>query len=385
MEIAKGSSKVIDDGGTDITECRICWNTKDSLPSYPDNHIKNVVSNKDISCIITGLNADTQYYVWAYAENKIGRSYSLVSTRFKTPTLPTVITNTPSQIKDTSVLCGGNVINEGGVPVEERGVCWSNVSKEPSLADSYMAASSAGIGNYSFIVTGLEPGTKYYVRAYARNSVGTGYGNLDSLKTIDIPTVITIIPREITSNSALGGGEITDNGGLSIISRGVCWSKEKNPTIDCVTKTKDGQGDGIFESKIGGLERVSKYYIRAYATNSFGIGYGELDSIITHPELPQVSNVAFGEKINESVSLRAEVLDDGGVEIISRGFCWSTSGEPDVDDNLIKVGAGLGEFTESLEGLVEGKIYYVRAFVTTRAGTAYSERVKSYTVCPTEF
>jgi hypothetical protein len=88
-------------------------------------------------------------------------------------------------------------------------------------------------------------------------------------ETIELPVVGTISLSEITSNSAIGGGSITDNGGAPITARGVCWAERQHPTTSD-GKTSDGSGDGSFASQISGLQLGTVYYLRAYATNTAG-------------------------------------------------------------------------------------------------------------------
>lgn len=96
-----------------------------------------------------------------------------------------------------------------------------------------------------------------------------------------LPVVSTTEVTSISYNSAQSGGEVTDNGGSEVISRGVCWSTSLNPTISLNTKTVDGSGTGSFISSITGLLSGSTYYLRAYATNSFGTTYGKVFSFST--------------------------------------------------------------------------------------------------------
>ena len=91
--------------------------------------------------------------------------------------------------------------------------------------------------------------------------------------TIDLPNVITNDIINITHTTATGGGNITDDGGATIIGRGMCWSNYPNPTI-ADSHTTDGAGTGMFTSSITGLTANTTYYVRAYATNSLGICYG---------------------------------------------------------------------------------------------------------------
>ena len=99
-------------------------------------------------------------------------------------TLPTVITDSVTNITHNSATSGGDVISDGGANVTARGVCWST-NQNPTIADSHTADSS-GTGSFSSSITGLSAGTTYYVRAYATNSVGTAYGNQVNF-TIEVP------------------------------------------------------------------------------------------------------------------------------------------------------------------------------------------------------
>ncbi|MEI6173696.1 MAG: FISUMP domain-containing protein [Bacteroidota bacterium] len=88
-----------------------------------------------------------------------------------------------------------------------------------------------------------------------------------------IPSLITAVPTAILMKSATSGGSITSNGNVNITARGVCYSTSANPTIADL-HTTDGTGNGSFESKLVNLTPKTKYYIKAYATNAIGTGYG---------------------------------------------------------------------------------------------------------------
>lgn len=98
---------------------------------------------------------------------------------------------------------------------------------------------------------------------------------------IEVPVVTTVVVSSITHITAKCGGNITSDGGDSVITRGVCWSKDvATPTIDD-NKTVDGEGIGSFTSSITGLTANTLYFVRAYATNSAGTGYGVARLITT--------------------------------------------------------------------------------------------------------
>ena len=87
------------------------------------------------------------------------------------------------------------------------------------------------------------------------------------------PVVTTLEASGITQSDALSGGNITNDGGSDVTVRGVCWDTSPIPTIDG-SKTTDGSGPGSFVSSLTGLTSSTKYYVRAYATNSSGTAYG---------------------------------------------------------------------------------------------------------------
>lgn len=113
-------------------------------------------------------------------------------------TLPTVTTNSVSAITSTSAQCGGKVTSNGGAPVTSKGVCWST-SLNPTITDS-KTTDGIGTGSFSSTITGLSPNTTYYVRAYATNSKGTGYGANTSFKTTHSPGIPEIGLNHLTLN-----------------------------------------------------------------------------------------------------------------------------------------------------------------------------------------
>jgi uncharacterized protein (TIGR02145 family) len=95
-----------------------------------------------------------------------------------------------------------------------------------------------------------------------------------------LPTLTTGSISEIKMDSAVSGGDITDNGGDPVTARGVCWSTSSNPTI-LNSHTSDSIGSGIFISNLTGLLLNTHYYVRAYASNTAGTEYGSQISFTT--------------------------------------------------------------------------------------------------------
>ena len=123
---------------------------------------------------------------------------------------PTVTTTTVSSINSTTATSGGDVTDQGGTTVSARGVCWST-SQNPTTSDS-KTTDGTGTGSYTSDITGLTPGTLYYVRAYATNSVGTSYGSQASFTSYSPGTISGsqsickgATPSQFTSTTAAVG------------------------------------------------------------------------------------------------------------------------------------------------------------------------------------
>ncbi|MBO4542948.1 MAG: T9SS type A sorting domain-containing protein [Bacteroidales bacterium] len=222
---------------------------------------------------MTGLKANTVYYVRAYATNAMGTTYgNVIPFTTIATTIPTLTTIITSNITSTTAQSGGNITSDGGTTITARGVCWST-SQNPTINDNHTSDGS-GAGSFTSTMAGLKANTVYYVRAYATNAMGTAYGNqITFTTTANLPSLTTITISKITATSATGGGNITSNGGTSLIARGVCWGTSHNPTING-NHTFDGSGTGSFTSNITGLTAGTTYYVRAYAVNAVGTAYG---------------------------------------------------------------------------------------------------------------
>ena len=162
----------------------------------------------------------------------------------KDPELPVLTTSAITNIALTSGTSGGNITSSGGADVTARGVCWST-SSTPTITGSH-TTDGKGSGTFTSNIDNLTPSTKYYVRAYATNSVGTAYGNEVSFTTAAIvaPTLTTTAISATTLTTASSGGSISADGGAAVTARGVCWATTANPTVSN-DKTTDGTGNGI--------------------------------------------------------------------------------------------------------------------------------------------
>jgi N-acetylneuraminic acid mutarotase len=232
-----------------------------------------------------------------------GTTIYLSSCRKET-TIPVVTTTSVTDITQTTASSGGTVTDDGGAAVENRGVAWST-AHNPVVGIVY---TRDGVGTGSFLskIKGLSGNTTYYVRAFATNNAGTGYGNEVSFTSndISIASVITTNVTAITSTTAVSGGKIPSEGGTTVTEWGVCWSTFQNPvTTDQVIRMKydpdvDIITDTTFTDILTGLTPGTTYYVRAYAVNSVGTAYGNNVTFTTSSEhgssSPRISDFPGG-------------------------------------------------------------------------------------------
>lgn len=289
------------------------------------------------------------------------------------PMFPVVATVNVTGITQTTAISGGNVTDDGGVEVTAHGVCWG-ASQNPTTASS-TTIDGTGTGSFTSIITGLTADNKYYVRAYATNSVGTSYGNEVTFNTNPIipATLTTTTVSTITSSSAISGGNITADGGGAITARGVCWKTSTNPTTDN-NKTTDSSGIGSFVSNMTKLLPATLYYVKAYATNIAGTSYGNEVNFKTLPVIPIITTaVITGITFNSAIS-GGNITSDGGGAITASGVCWSTAQNPTTADSKTTDGSATGSFTSNIINLTAITVYYIRAYATNSAGTAYGNQ-----------
>ncbi len=509
---ASSGGNITDDGGAAITAHGVCWSIS-SNPVVTGNHTSDGTGTGSFTSNITGLTANTTYYVRAYATNSAGTAYGneISFTTSQNITVPTLTTFATSNVSETTATSGGNITSDGGATVTARGVCWGS-SVNPVVTGNH-TNDGTGTGSFTSSITGLIANTTYHVRAYATNSAGTAYGsdytftttemsienddcanaitliqntscvivngttigatqsipaiacdgytgtadddvwykfvattssptiivegdaidvvvellsgscngtNIDcadatttgGVETINatsltvgatyyiriysysstvaglfticvyggtsvtVPTLTTASTVNITQTTATSGGNITSDGGASVTARGVCWSTSVNPVVTG-NHTSDGTGTGIFTSNITGLTANTTYYVRAYATNSAGTAYGNEISFTTlqNITIPTLTTASVVNISQTTATSGGNITNDGGASVTARGVCWSTSANPVVTGSHTSDGTGTGIFSSSITGLTANTTYYVRAYATNSAGTAYGNEI----------
>ncbi len=291
------------------------------------------------------------------------------------------ITNELLNFTETTATVSGDITSNGGTPVTKSGVCWGS-NDNPTIDDNITTDGILDIGQFSSEINTLTSNTKYYVRAYATNIEGTGYGKTISFTTKGLAQLTTADVSELTAASAVSGGNITNDGGSEITARGVCWNTSIDPTISN-NKTSDSVGSGIFSSKIINLTENVLYYARAYATNSSGTSYGNTISFTTTSATKPIITTSAMSSISQTAAISGGTISsDGGATVTARGICWSTSSNPTILNSITTNGSGTGSFISNLSGLTIDVTYYVRAYASNKVGTSYGNEIIFKTLPP---
>ena len=294
-----------------------------------------------------------------------------------------VIEASKVEMKDENVERGWDYIKisgEYGYPVVlEAMTLYLSEKEDMSGAEAY----SCVIEEKTFSVEAddLKDGTKYYYQYEYDNGYGKEKSEKGDAVTIGKPIVITKDVGGVTTVSAVLSGEVTNNDAANKIEeRGFCWGTEPQPTIAGNHHNNGGNtgiGTSTFSHNISNLQNNATYYFRAYIKTNYGIIYGEEKSFKTvEVTMPTVTTNDISNITTNSAACGGNVTSDGNGTVTARGVCWSTSPNPTINnlyDEKTEDGSGTGTFTSNLINLTKNTTYYVRAYATNEAGTAYGE------------
>ena len=185
------------------------------------------------------------------------------------------------------------------------------------------------------------------------------------------PIISTTPISDITAISATGGGSISDDGGATIINRGVCWSTDITPkTSD--SKTSDGAGAGTFSSNLTGLNGGTTYYVRAYATNSIGTGYGMAMSFKTLGLVPTATTESVTNKTASSATLNGKINAHYLQTQVSFEYGTTNSYGKNILSNQSPVtGNTTTDVSANVTDLTLATTYHFRVMSTNSLGTSY--------------
>jgi len=257
------------------------------------------------------------------------------------------------------------------------GFCWATHT-EPVLSDSlvYTGLNAVAGERYSSSIGHLKTNTAYYMRAFIVENGQTFFSDEVRFSTLEanLPVVTGGSATNITGTTADCEAAIAGDGGSSIISAGFCYNTSGNPVVNDSVKYISVDGNAIV-LKITGLLPVTRYYVRAFATNEAGISYGNVFDFTTSVDLPVVKTISVTQVTATHALIKGELINRGGPQLIDSGFFYSTTGDPNQYSDKLRFNHA-GNFELMATQLPSNSTVFIRAFAQNSTGFGMGEVIK---------
>ncbi|MDP2275313.1 MAG: hypothetical protein Q8K32_31495 [Archangium sp.] len=350
----------------------------------------------------TGLSPGTTYYYCAIAQNSQGTTLGGVLT-FTTPDLPAVTTGGVTLLQPQSATMNGSAIPNGAATTSwvrfatsNPGTCNDTFGvRLPSSGGTNLGAGSTSV-NFSWASSALSPGTTYFYCAIASNSVGTGFGSLQSFTTPPTaPFVTTNGVSSISGNAATLNGTGRPRGDAS--TGWYRYSTVNPTTCDDTFGTRAPASGGValgagntdigFTTPLTGLTPGTLYYYCAIASNSVGTTVGAVLTFTTHDVPVAITQAASGiggtfATLNGSADPNlGPTTGYFRYSTVDPGTCNDTFGTRAPTSSGTFLGSGTTQvgFAENLSGLTPGATYFFCAIASNSVGTGFGAVLSFFT------
>lgn len=283
-----------------------------------------------------------------------------------------------SKIGMNSATLTGVIVSAGKPAYTHRGFTCSLSSMDNGAEE--LTAEVNDNPNFSYVLTNLTPGRKYYVRAYAVNSSAgkVWSANEVSFTTTESYSVVrtdNVTNLDLSAGSCQLNGRMEATGNPAYSEKGFCVNETGEPKVSDTKYTVPGSGSGTFSYTLNGLAKEKAYYVSAYAIQNGEILYGETVLLSTSTVRAEVATNGATSVTHQSAILNGTVLNEGSPKYTERGFCYSaTRSAPDLTDIRLMVSPSSGkDFSYSLSGLERNKTYWYRAYLIQDGKTIFGQ------------
>lgn len=376
------TGNVTSDGGALVFARGILVSTDPNPTELNSTNLTAGTGGGQFTVSFNTYDSSTLYYYKAYAENYIGRQYGgTFSITSPLKTFASVSTLLPTNITTNSLRLNGYMNDIGSNSVSSYGYLFGNHSGLDTINDIY---GNLGPWNFNyqgstgsfpnFQVSGLNDGSTYYYNTFTINEFGTSLGVEASIATlaITVPVLSTNNTTNITYKEFTSGFTIINDGGKSIISRGIIYSKTNNPPLINLDSSINEPLNYSSKSQIvSDISMNNIYHVRSYAVNELGIGYGQVVDVSVLNYIPAVIHSTSVSSItHNSATLNSttDSIGNGYGYAYRKGFAYSTSNSNPhmfVDTWYFEHDTTpLGTTATTITGLTPSTSYYIRAAVS---------------------
>lgn len=264
-----------------VEECGFCI-SESPEPTLLDKVViceKEYSYSVEYSVVLTDLEVETIYYVRPFIKNKYGVVYGeQVIIETEKDKMPAVETDSVLQFDYNSIIVISKVYN-CSVYLDDKGVCYSTIQKEPTLENSCKKRFEWGASDDFEVIINeeVEYNTTYYIRSYIRLGSVVLYGNVVEYKTNLMPEMELVSVDALTSSSAVVIGQVKSNGN-TVYSRGIYYSEfeytsddSKNEILPYNGIVVEAETEGEnFMLTMENLESGKTYYIYPFIRDSYG-------------------------------------------------------------------------------------------------------------------
>ena len=395
------------DPGRASTTVNFCWGTAADLTgctpvAATESPVSSSASATSVSKALTGLTVGTTYYYKVVASNSVGTTTSSSPfASFATPDIPVATTGSATNVVLRGVTLNGTVVANNLQTTTS--FCYGTASDltgctSVAAAESPVAASTGATSTpVTKAVTGLLPGTTYYYRVVASNSLGSAAtASIQSFTTTSAaPDVTTNAATLVTALSATLNASITPNGS-STSAVDFCWGTDSALTgcasVSATPSVISGTASATAVTKaLTGLTPGTTYYFRASATNGQGSTTGASILSFSTPALPTATTSAATSVTLTGATLNASVTPNSN-NSTTVSFCYGTAVDLTGCTSVTATGspvagnASATSVSKALTSLTSGTTYYFRVVATNGAGDAPSSTILSFstlTAAPT--
>lgn len=319
----------------------LSWNAVEGATGYTVRIANNEFNTANTSINLSGLQGNTTYN-WSVCATNAQGSSAYAQSSFTTPNAQSATLPYSEQFASTS--------SNG----------WTVANSPSSLSNKWTISASSNAG-----------GAANELRCAYQNALGTTRYISPAINTQGTSTVSLSFRHMLDAYKA---GDLTLK--VQTSTDGATWT-DTDWAIEATASNINATSVSIDIATNPAAEVT--YFAFVLDGNLYNFDYWYIDNVqieaATNISIPTVQTIAVTNISQNNANVSGEVSSNGNASITARGFCYSTLPSPTTANSTVNVGIGTGQFSTTLNNLNPSTTYYVRAFATNSAGTAYGQQL----------